>query len=333
MNALRRVIANQNTVHTAAVESAYRFRGMSYEKLGDTEKAIADYRKLLRFNPDRRDVKKRVSELEKQIDESKPKSRFSSIFRRRKMILERSGNEREERKNNDICRIGGGEMVFADSLAEYTDSVYAVVSERYGSRQHVSGNITVISRFLDKDSIKSWVARVGVSVLVDGTEVYASASSRMIRETAEELGSDYFKISSSIDVDFTHTSKCKNAEEIVKDASYTVGNVLLIGCSELAEDVVTKRDGALRDRVVAVLPPEEENIRMCRGSGISSGKYHLYDCAAAGNPAAWTHRRQKYHTYGSFGGRYRFDQKQSQSGGGGKYQGFSLRRAETARKE
>lgn len=84
VNALRRVIANQNTVHTAAVESAYRFRGMSYEKLGDTEKAIADYRKLLRFNPDRRDVKKRVSELEKQIDESKPKSRLSSIFRRRK---------------------------------------------------------------------------------------------------------------------------------------------------------------------------------------------------------------------------------------------------------
>ena len=58
--------------------------------------------------------------------------------------------------------VGSAEAkVFADSLAEYTDSVYAVVSERYGSRQHVSGNITVISRFLDKDSIKSWVARVG----------------------------------------------------------------------------------------------------------------------------------------------------------------------------
>lgn len=201
--------------------------------------------------------------------------------------------------------VGSAEAkVFADSLAEYTDSVYAVVSERYGSRQHVSGNITVISRFLDKDSIKSWVARVGVSVLVDGTEVYASASSRMIRETAEELGLDYFKISSSIDVDFTHTSKCKNAEEIVKDASYTVGNVLLIGCSELAEDVVTKRDGALRDRVVAVLPPEEENIRMCREAGYPPENIICMTVPAAGNPAAWTHRRQKYHTYGSFGGRY-----------------------------
>lgn len=84
VSALRRVIANQNTAHTAAVETAYRFRGMSYEKLGDTEKALSDYRKLLRFNPDRKDVKKRVNELERQIDESRPKTRFPSIFRRKK---------------------------------------------------------------------------------------------------------------------------------------------------------------------------------------------------------------------------------------------------------
>ena len=150
----------------------------------------------------------------------------------------------------------------------------------------------------------------------------------MIRETAEELGLDYFKISSSIDVDFTHTSKCKNAEEIVKDASYTVGNVL-IGCSELAEDVVTKRDGALRDRVVAVLPPEEENIRMCREAGYPPENII---CMTVPQPEILLRGliEGRNITYGSFGGRYRFDQKQPQSGGGGKYQGFSLRRAETA---
>lgn len=167
--------------------------------------------------------------------------------------------------------VGSAEAkAFVDSLAEYTDSVYAVVSEQYGSKQHVSGNITVISRFLDKESIKSWAARVGVTVLVDGTEVYASEASRMICETAEELKLDYFKISSSIDVDFTHTSKCKNVEEIIKDAAYTVGNVLMIGCKEMAADVVSEKDGALRDRVVALLPPEEENIRICREAGYSA---------------------------------------------------------------
>ena len=46
VEALRRVITNQNAVHTAAVETAYRFRGMAYEKLGDAEKALSDYRKL-----------------------------------------------------------------------------------------------------------------------------------------------------------------------------------------------------------------------------------------------------------------------------------------------
>ncbi len=149
-------------------------------------------------------------------------------------------------KNNDICRIGGGEGIcgFAGGIQR---QCLCWCRSVYGSRQHVSGNITAISRFLDKDSIKSWVARVGVSVLVDGTEVYASASSRMIRETAEELGLDYFKISSSIDVDFTHTSKCKNAEEIVKDASYTVGNVLLIGCSELKQKMSLRRETALSE--------------------------------------------------------------------------------------
>ena len=78
------MITNQNIVNTAAVESAYRFRGMAYEKIGNTEKALSDYQKLLRYNPDRKDIKKRVSEMESKIDDAKPKSRLASIFRRKK---------------------------------------------------------------------------------------------------------------------------------------------------------------------------------------------------------------------------------------------------------
>ena len=156
---------------------------------------------------------------------------------------------------------------FADSLAEYTDHIYAVVSEAYGSRQHISGNITVIPRALDEEGIKSWVNRVGIGAVVDGTEVYAAEESQRIRKTAEELGVDYFKIASAVDVDFTHTTKCSNAEEIVKDASYAVGSVLMIGCRELAEEVVSVKDGVLKNRVIALLPPEEESIRVCREAG------------------------------------------------------------------
>ncbi len=84
IEAFRKVITNQNVVNTAAVESAYRFRGMAYEKIGNTEKALSDYQKLLRYNPNRKDIKKRVSEMERKIDEARPKSKLASVFRRKK---------------------------------------------------------------------------------------------------------------------------------------------------------------------------------------------------------------------------------------------------------
>lgn len=170
-----------------------------------------------------------------------------------------------------------------DSLAEYTDNVYAVVSEEYGSRQHVSGNITVISRYLDSENIKSWVNRVGIGVFVDGTEIYAALASEVIRKTAEELGVDYYKISSSVDIDFTHTSRCRDASDIVRDASYTVGNVLMIGCEDLIEDVVTEKNGVLKDRVFTLLPPSEESIRLCLGAGYSPERIL---CMSMPQPAA-----------------------------------------------
>ena len=84
VEAFRKVITNQNSVNTAAVESAYHFRGMAYEKMGNAEKAISDYQKLLRYNPDRRDIKKRVEDLQEQMEEEKPKSRLASFFGRKK---------------------------------------------------------------------------------------------------------------------------------------------------------------------------------------------------------------------------------------------------------
>lgn len=84
VEALTKVISNRNTIHTAAVESAYRFRGLAYEELDETEKALSDYQNLLRYNPDRKEIKKRVNELELQLEDAKPKSRLSSIFKRKK---------------------------------------------------------------------------------------------------------------------------------------------------------------------------------------------------------------------------------------------------------
>ncbi len=221
-------------------------------------------------NPGRRRDFRRFSEGK---NESRPKERISGRSDKSGDSRNVPGYDRKEMKmsvkNEKIMVFTGSAeaRMFVDSLSEYTDLIYAVVSDQYGSKQHVSGNITVISRYLDKESIKSWVERVGIRVLVDGTEIYAAGASQMIREAAEEMGLEYFKISSRIGVDFTHTSKCAGAADIVRDASYTVGNVLMIGCRELAEGVITEKDGVLKDRVVIVLPPEEENIRICREAG------------------------------------------------------------------
>ena len=73
-----------------------------------------------------------------------------------------------------------------------------------------------------EEGIRSWAKRVDIGVIVDGTEVYAQEESHMIRRAAEELGIDYFRIRSAVDVDFTHTNRCSDAADIVKDASYTV---------------------------------------------------------------------------------------------------------------
>ncbi len=172
-------------------------------------------------------------------------------------------------KNEKIMVFVGSKeaKMFVDSLAEYTDHIYAVVSEEYGSRQHVLGNITVIPRYLDSENIKSWVNRVGISVLVDGTEIHAAAASDEIKKTAEEIELDYYKISSSVDIDFTHTVRCADVSDVIREASYTVGNVLMIGCDDMIEAIVTEKDGVLKDRVVALLPPEEKSIQICCDAG------------------------------------------------------------------
>ena len=79
----KRVIQKKNEVNTAAVEAAYRFSGMTNEKLGNKEEALNDYRMLMKYDPDHPDIKQRMAELESQIETSEKKHRFS-FFRRKK---------------------------------------------------------------------------------------------------------------------------------------------------------------------------------------------------------------------------------------------------------
>jgi len=73
----KKVIAKKNTVNTAALGSAYMFRGMTNDRLDNKEDAVADYKMALKYNPDNQKIRDRMTELEKQIEAAKPKQKFS----------------------------------------------------------------------------------------------------------------------------------------------------------------------------------------------------------------------------------------------------------------
>ena len=78
----RRVIQRKNEINTAAVEAAYRYRGMTNDRLGEKEAALNDYRMLLRYSPDNSDVKIRISEIESELGTSEKKHRFPFLGRK-----------------------------------------------------------------------------------------------------------------------------------------------------------------------------------------------------------------------------------------------------------
>ena len=72
----KKVIAKKNYVNTAALGSAYMFRGMTYDRLDQKEEAVNDYKMALMY-ADNEKIRKRMAELELQIEAAKPKQKFS----------------------------------------------------------------------------------------------------------------------------------------------------------------------------------------------------------------------------------------------------------------
>ena len=77
------MIQKKNEVNTAAVEAAYRFRGMTNELLGNTKAALADYRMLMKYNPDYQDIRQKITEMEGLLEQTEKKHHFS-FFRKKK---------------------------------------------------------------------------------------------------------------------------------------------------------------------------------------------------------------------------------------------------------
>ena len=77
------------------------------------------------------------------------------------------------------------------ALAEYTDNIYAAVSDEYGKASHPSGNITLLSRYLDEEKMNSWIDRVGVDLVIDGTDLTAEAPRKLIAKVCESRNIEY----------------------------------------------------------------------------------------------------------------------------------------------
>ena len=73
----KKVISKKYYVNTAALGSAYMFRGMSYDRLDQKEEAVNDYKMALKYNSENENIRTRMQELEQQIEAAKPKPKFT----------------------------------------------------------------------------------------------------------------------------------------------------------------------------------------------------------------------------------------------------------------
>lgn len=80
----RRIISKRNEIEMNTVAAAYRFRGLCFEKTGDDESAMHDYRLLLKYDSEQSEIRARLEALERKAEEAaKPKRRFSFFHRKK----------------------------------------------------------------------------------------------------------------------------------------------------------------------------------------------------------------------------------------------------------
>lgn len=140
------------------------------------------------------------------------------------------------------------------ALAEYTDNIYAAVSDEYGKASHPSGNITLLSRYLDEEKMNSWIDRVGVDLVIDGTDLTAEAPRKLIAKVCESRNIEYIRIAKKMQTNLS-TTIFRSQEQLVREMEYTVGNVLAEGDLTLMKMLTGVKD--YQDKVFPMVSAEE----------------------------------------------------------------------------
>lgn len=157
--------------------------------------------------------------------------------------------------NKNIMAFVGTEDTanLVSALAEHTDNIYAAVSNEYGKAPHPGGNITVISKYLDEEKASNWIERVGVDIVIDGTDLSASGPREMIKKVCEQKGIEYLRIAAKQQRNM-HTTFIRNEDQLLRELEYTVGNILAECDSKLYDLLTGVRN--FREKTFIMIPAE-----------------------------------------------------------------------------
>lgn len=144
------------------------------------------------------------------------------------------------------------------ALAEYTDDIYAAVSDEYGKAPHPGGNITIISKYLDEEKMESWINRIGIDIVIDGTALSVPAERAIIKKLCERKGIEYYRIAARQQMNM-HASIMRSSRQLIRELEYTVGNVLAEGDAELYDILTDVKN--FSEKVFIIAPAEPEILK------------------------------------------------------------------------
>ncbi len=152
-------------------------------------------------------------------------------------------------------------------LKEYTEHIYAVVAPEYGYQEHPMGNMTLITNYLDDAGMQRWMDRVKFDLVIDGVSADRPDISEAIRAAAERNEVDYLKVIDKLNM-ISRVSICKTEEEFADKTAGMLGCILADSAEvyRVASETF-KKHGKKTDDLMAVVPADEEQIRLLKEYG------------------------------------------------------------------
>lgn len=166
-------------------------------------------------------------------------------------------------------------------LSEYTNDIYAAVADEYGEAPSPSGNITLLSKYMDREKIVSWIDRVGIDIVIDGISMSNENMRKELEEVCKSRNVEYFKLTEKLSMNM-NTSIWRSVDELARSIEYAAGSVLAWADIDLYCDLaayITKVQERAKDldNLLIVLPPLPDMIERAFEAGYDSSNIICMD--------------------------------------------------------